>query len=83
MIIKLDRLSEDDDLLTVVVASLTAVLLVSLVIFFTVGFICGQWFDRKFKEPFNQASGAQPSRGPLVCFTSCNIAMDNTIATQS
>jgi vacuolar-type H+-ATPase subunit I/STV1 len=52
--------------LTVVVASLTAVFLVSSVTTFIVGFICGQWFGRKFKEPPNQVSGAQPSRGPPV-----------------
>jgi hypothetical protein len=57
--------------LTVVVASLIAVFLVSLVIVFTVGFICGQWFDRKFKEPPNQASGAHPPRGPPVPIYEC------------
>ena len=46
--------------MTVVVASLTAVLLVFSVITFIMGFICGQWFGRKFKGPLNQASGAHP-----------------------
>jgi vacuolar-type H+-ATPase subunit I/STV1 len=58
--------SEGGDQLTVVAASLTAVFLVSSVITFIVGFICGQWFNRKFKEPPNQASGAHPPRGPPV-----------------
>jgi vacuolar-type H+-ATPase subunit I/STV1 len=59
--------SEGGDQLTVVAASLTAVFLVSSVITFIVGFICGQWFGIKFKEPPNQASaGAHPSRGPPV-----------------
>jgi vacuolar-type H+-ATPase subunit I/STV1 len=61
-IIKLD--SDGGDQLTVVVASLIAVFLVSSVITFIVGFICGQRFGRKFMEPPNQASGrAHPPRG--------------------
>ena len=43
-----------------VVASLSTVLLVFSVITFIVGFICGQWFGRKFKGPLNQASSAHP-----------------------
>jgi vacuolar-type H+-ATPase subunit I/STV1 len=58
--------SDGGDVLTVVVASLTTALLVSSVTTFIVGFICGQRFGRKFKEPLNQASGAHPSRGPPV-----------------
>ena len=54
------------DLLTVVVASLTAVLLVFSVITFIVGFICGQWFGRKFKGPLNQAPSAHPPRAPIA-----------------
>jgi hypothetical protein len=59
--------SEGGDLLTVVVASLTAALLVLSVITFIVGFICGQRFNRKCKESPDQASGhAHPPRGPPV-----------------
>ena len=43
-----------------VVASLSTVLLVFSVITFIVGFLCGQWFGRKFKGPLNQASSAHP-----------------------
>ena len=49
-----------------VVASSTTVLLVFSVITFIVGFICGQWFGRKFKGPLNQASGAHPPRASPV-----------------
>ena len=52
--------------MTVVVASLSTVLLVFSVITFIVGFICGQWFGRKFKGPLTQASGAHPPRAPPV-----------------
>ena len=43
-----------------VVVSLTAVFLIFLVIFFITGFMCGRWFERKFKGPLNQASSAHP-----------------------
>lgn len=54
--------------MTAVVASLTTVLLVFSMIIFIVGFICGQWFRRKFKGPLNQASSAhsQAPRTPPV-----------------
>ena len=47
-------------MLTVVVVSLTAVFLVFSVIFFITGFMCGRWFERKFKGLLNQASSAHP-----------------------
>ena len=43
-----------------VVASLSTMLLVFSVITFIVGFLCGRWFERKFKGPLNQASSAHP-----------------------
>ena len=46
-----------------VVASLTAVLLVSSLTTFIVGFVCGQWFGGKFMGYLNQESVAHPSRG--------------------
>ena len=58
--------SEGGDQLTVVVTSLIAVLLVFSVITFIMGFICGQWFGRKFKGPLTQASSAHPPRTPPV-----------------
>lgn len=56
--------SEGGDLLIVVVASLAAVFLVSTIIMFIVGFVCGQHF--KFKGHKNQASSAHPPKGPPV-----------------
>ena len=50
----IDSESKDGDLLIVVVASLLAVYLVSLVTIFIVGFVGGRWFERKFKGPLNQ-----------------------------
>ena len=50
-------------MLIVIVASLTAVLLMSSLTTFIVGFICGQWIGRKFLGYLNQESGAHPSRG--------------------
>ena len=49
-----------------VVASLSTVLLVFSLITFIVGFICGRWFERKFKGPLNQASSAHPPRAPIT-----------------
>ena len=52
--------------MTLVVASLTAVLLVFSLIIFIMGFVCGQQFGQKFKGPLNQASGAHPPKHPTV-----------------
>ena len=49
-----------------IVASLMAVLLVSSVSTFIIGFVCGQRFGRKLKGPFNQASGLHSSKCPPV-----------------
>ena len=44
-----------------VVVSLVAMFLVSAVIIFIVGFLCGQWFG---KRTLNQAPSTHPQKGP-------------------
>ena len=61
--------SDGCDVLTTVVASLTTGFVVSSIIFFIVGFVCGQKCCGKFKGSLNQASdsnSARPAKGLTV-----------------
>ena len=49
-----------------IVASVAAVFLVSSVIIFIIGFVCGQWFSQKVRRPLSQATGANPPNSPPV-----------------